>query len=391
MIIVLFALLFLMLFGVMEQYKHNRRLERIPVRIHVNGTRGKSTTTRLIASVLREADYVVIAKTTGSSPILISEDGSETQIRRHSWPRIHEQMKAIHIAASRNANAVVLECMAIDPEMQWISEHKMIRSTIGVITNIREDHHDAMGSDISEMIDAITNTIPVNGHLVTSEARYVENLRNKSARNRSTFKHVKASDVKDHEMKLLGFETFRENVACTIAACEHLGIDRQTILRGLEKASQDPGVLSIYSHSIEDNLFYLINAMAANDLESLALVWEKSQTLLKRYGLIDLTTIGLFNNRSDRGQRIKEMARFASQINALSRIVVCGQSPRLARARMISSGVCKDRISIGRKITSLGTLEKHLSERCIVFAFGNIKGVGLEIMNQLREKGARLC
>ncbi len=53
-----------------------------PLKIHVNGTRGKSTVTRLIAAGLRQASLPTVAKTTGSAARLIYPDGSET-----SWPR----------------------------------------------------------------------------------------------------------------------------------------------------------------------------------------------------------------------------------------------------------------------------------------------------------------
>src|SRR6266403_1708987 len=49
-------------------WRHRRALRAIPVRIHVAGTRGKSTTTRLIAAALRAGGRNVLAKTTGSAP-----------------------------------------------------------------------------------------------------------------------------------------------------------------------------------------------------------------------------------------------------------------------------------------------------------------------------------
>ena len=38
-----------------------------------------------------------------------------------------------------------MECMAVNPQYQWISEHRIIRSNISVITNVRKDHLDEMG------------------------------------------------------------------------------------------------------------------------------------------------------------------------------------------------------------------------------------------------------
>ena len=72
---ILFVLtLLLVVLGIVENHLHQKNLKRIPIRIHVNGTRGKSTTTRLIAGGLREAGFKVLAKTTGSAARLILED-----------------------------------------------------------------------------------------------------------------------------------------------------------------------------------------------------------------------------------------------------------------------------------------------------------------------------
>src|ERR1043165_5680056 len=58
-------------------WRHRRALRTIQVRIHVAGTRGKSTTTRLIAAALRAGGRRVVAKTTGAEPRLLLPDGSE--------------------------------------------------------------------------------------------------------------------------------------------------------------------------------------------------------------------------------------------------------------------------------------------------------------------------
>ena len=48
--------------GVLEDRRHRRHLARIPVRIHVNGTRGKSSVCRLIGAGLRAARPVVYGR-----------------------------------------------------------------------------------------------------------------------------------------------------------------------------------------------------------------------------------------------------------------------------------------------------------------------------------------
>ncbi len=51
-----------------------KAVSKIPTRIHVTGTRGKTTTTRLIGAALRHHGLKVITKTTGKAARLIDED-----------------------------------------------------------------------------------------------------------------------------------------------------------------------------------------------------------------------------------------------------------------------------------------------------------------------------
>ena len=48
--------------GLLEYHFHLNSLKSIPLRIHVNGTRGKSSVTRLIAAGLREGGLKTFAK-----------------------------------------------------------------------------------------------------------------------------------------------------------------------------------------------------------------------------------------------------------------------------------------------------------------------------------------
>ena len=57
--------------AILEKRKHQQNLNLIKTRIIVNGIRGKSTVTRLIFGILKEAGIQVIGKTTGTSPRMI--------------------------------------------------------------------------------------------------------------------------------------------------------------------------------------------------------------------------------------------------------------------------------------------------------------------------------
>ena len=66
-IVLTLALLALLTAGIVEQRRHERHLRSIRIRVLVNGIRGKSSITRLVAGALRGGDLRVVAKTTGTA------------------------------------------------------------------------------------------------------------------------------------------------------------------------------------------------------------------------------------------------------------------------------------------------------------------------------------
>ena len=60
-----------MVLGIREQMAQKRNVEKIPIRVNINGIRGKSTVTRLITSILTEAGYKTVGKTTGTAARMI--------------------------------------------------------------------------------------------------------------------------------------------------------------------------------------------------------------------------------------------------------------------------------------------------------------------------------
>ena len=65
-VVIVCLVLILYTWWLIEYKNHQRRLSSIPIRIHVNGSRGKSSVTRLIGGVLREAGIRTVTKTTGT-------------------------------------------------------------------------------------------------------------------------------------------------------------------------------------------------------------------------------------------------------------------------------------------------------------------------------------
>src|SRR5438045_8116840 len=113
------SLAILLVLGVVEQRRHDRSLDRIPVRIVVNGIRGKSSITRLTAGALRGGGLRTVAKTTGTAARFLRPDASEEPVRRRfGVADIGEQVGIVARAVGYRPDALVLECMAVQPRRQ---------------------------------------------------------------------------------------------------------------------------------------------------------------------------------------------------------------------------------------------------------------------------------
>lgn len=144
----------------------------IPHVIYINGTRGKTSVTRLIDAGLRQGGWRTYAKTTGTLPMVIDTVGREKLIHRRGRANIKEQLRIVRAAAQENAQILIIECMAIDPQLQYISQHRMVKADIGVITNVRPAHLDVMGHTLDEIGQSLCNTIPKGGICFTADEKF---------------------------------------------------------------------------------------------------------------------------------------------------------------------------------------------------------------------------
>ncbi len=392
-VVILSAILILLIvIGLIEHFIHNRRVKKVPVRIHVNGTRGKSTTTRLIAAGLREAGLKVIAKTTGTAAMMIYEDGSETPIVRRKPVNISEQFRIVREATRRGADAIVIECMALHPENQWVSEHKIIRSTIGVITNVADDHLDVMGPTEDDVARALSATVPKRGVLVTENGKYASLFEEVARKRKSEIHFSDPTQVSDQENEAFSYVSFKENVSIALKVCELCGIDRQVALNGMVKAAGDPGAMKI----IRKNDMVFAGAFAANDSESTKAAWDKVKGINDAKGR---KTVVVMNNRQDRVQRIGEIASAIVDGIAPDYVVLVGGLPIIARRYLVNQSKKGDGKLDGSRILDLTSVEEpseivskiedkfSCPEGLTLFGVGNTKGIGESLMEYFEKNG----
>ena len=116
--IIVIGIVITLYLGIKEKRKNEENINKLNLRINVNGIRGKSTATRLITGVLNEAGYKVVGKTTGTSPRMIywNNKKEEVIVRNSAGANIKEQVHVIDKAVKVGAEALVCECMAVRPE-----------------------------------------------------------------------------------------------------------------------------------------------------------------------------------------------------------------------------------------------------------------------------------
>ena len=271
---ILILILFLILIGTLEIYFHRKALENIPIRIHVNGTRGKSSVTRLIASGLRESGFNTYAKTTGTTPRIINNHGKDVEIHRLRSASIGEQIKLLRYFSKKSPDAVVMECMAVNPQYQWVSEHRIVRSTVSVMTNVRPDHLDEMGTTNEEIAYSLSNTIPYNSVCITSENETLEPLRKVAKKRNSKLLQSEKSEITLKYLNEFPFIEHPENLSLALEVCKHLGANKDDVLNGMKKTVPDPGALFIWNLRHNGNLCNFISGFAANDPHSTKMVWN---------------------------------------------------------------------------------------------------------------------
>tara|TARA_B100000674_G_scaffold469223_1_gene455839 strand:+ start:4281 stop:5444 length:1164 start_codon:yes stop_codon:yes gene_type:complete len=283
MVIILSILVLLILiFGLIEFRIHQNSLSKIPIRIHVNGSRGKSSVVRLIASGLRSGGIKTVAKTTGTSPRIIDEFGVDKYIHRLRSASIGEQISLIRHFSKIKPDALVIECMAVNPQYQWISEHKIVKSTIGVMTNVRPDHLDEMGISIDQITKSMSNTIPFNGILVTAEGKQSSILKSIASERMSEFYKTSVNNIDNKDISNFEYLEHKENISLALEVCKLCGVDKSIALKGMSKCTPDPGALTIWKMQFNKNVFEFINAFAANDPASTLKTWELVNERLNR-------------------------------------------------------------------------------------------------------------
>jgi poly-gamma-glutamate synthase PgsB/CapB len=371
----LLCLISFFLFLLWERLALHRAQRRIPLRIAVTGTRGKSSVVRLLASVLKEGGRTVIAKTTGSQAVILLPDGGQIELDRSVPPSILEQKQLIHRAVRLKADCLVSEVMSLRPENHYVESHFLLRPNLVAITNVRRDHTEVMGETEAQIASVLSLDICRRSQVFLPAREDCASFRAEALRCDAALMPVESGSSARflQDAPDLSRIEFSDNLDLVCAIAGHLGLDQQDIIAGIRNAKHDIGQLRLwrYHPASSDHTLFLVNAFAANDPESTLQVLAKVTDMLPASsGHI----VGVFNLRADRLPRTMQWISVMREgaLGHFRRLYLVGDHTRAIRRRLPEAHALKT--GSPEQITNI--ICSEATDPAIVFGFGNIKGPG---------------
>jgi len=380
LLVVIFSALILIL-GMREIYIHNKRIKKVPIRININGIRGKSTITRLIYGILREDNYKVIGKTTGTDARMLYwfDEEEYPVVRKPQGPNIGEQKDILQNVNDNGGEAIVNECMAVNPDYQIIFQNQLLKANIGVIVNVMEDHMETLGPTLDEVAEAFTATIPYNGKLIVMKDDYTEFFKKEADKRNTETIVVDKDKVEESLLREFDYIVFPDNVAIAMGVAEAVGANTDTALKGMLNAPPDSGAVHIHYYHKNNTKNIFVNAFAANEPQSTKAILQKVIDYKYPYE----KKVIILNCRGDRLDRTKLFAEnFITDVD-YDTLICVGKSTQLVTEVMKSQPDKKYLNFEGKPFEEVEKAIYEESENALVFCVGNIHGNGKKVVNLL--------
>ncbi|MDR3138486.1 MAG: poly-gamma-glutamate synthase PgsB [Treponema sp.] len=319
-------LLLILLLLILEQGLLYFARKKIPLVIQVNGTRGKSTVTRIIYELLRGTGRRVCGKTSGSAAMFLYPDGSEKPLKRIGPANVREQRNMLLKSACLKADVFVVECNAVKPELQLVSS-RYLRPDITVITNVREDHAAEQGN-AGQRAASFAGAVPRGSVLISLDSPFDPVWKKAARQNNLRLISVSAGaaawggDIDN---------VFPENTALVFALADYLRLDRRRVPASIAAYPADPGAFGCYAWENGRRRIGFIDARAANDPESTQKILGPCMKRLKEI-MKNPRCILLVVNREDRPDRTRVFMRYALDMaDSFDMFLFLGHRPRSLR------------------------------------------------------------
>lgn len=340
------------------------RLQRIPLRVLVTGTRGKSSTVRLIHAALNEAGIPTLGKVTGTASRELDTTGAEHATNRIGQVSILEMLETVHRSFTGGTpapQAVVLECMAVTPDLIQMCTGDIVRPQVSVVTNALWDHLEEQGTSLQDIAISLSRVMSGAEVAVTAEHRAatLATLAYEASRHACAFDAVNGRELPADVLARLG-GAHPDNVAVALAVAAFAGVDRQTAVRGMAAATVEPLPTSPVTVTIDDIEWWYRDIGSINDTDSLTPALVEAKAQMPR----DAVTLAILTTRWDRPLR---GIQFASSITPddVDGIVIVGEPDVVVRHYARKAGWTSDRII---RVGTWGFGERPLYRRIADYA-----------------------
>ena len=325
-------------------FLRNRRVraitEVIPIRILIAGSRGKSSTVRLLHAALAANGRRVFAKTTGTEAAQIAPDGAEKVTRRWGQVSIVEMQDAVIHASRSHADAMVLESMAVQPRLIAQVSEEIVHPTIAVVTNAHLDHLEEEGTTREEVMDALAHVVDGASMVVTAE-------RDPAALARLTWQAHLHGALVCQAPHVVTDGAVRgahpDNVDIVLTVTRALGYPDSMSLSGMRAASHEIGDDPIHDVTHRGRTMRPIDLGAINDPASAVSALQSVATAV----LPDAPVVAVLVGRSDRPLRALEFAALLHP-GAVDAVLIRGGPQYQVRAILRAAGWQRNRVGFLR-------------------------------------------
>ena len=336
-----------------------KALWRIPTRVLVTGTRGKSSTVRLIHAALSAGGIPTIGKMTGTSSRELDTLGREYRTNRVGQVSVLEVLETVHRNMKREGpdpRAVVLECMAVSPDLIEFLSSRIVKPDVVVITNALWDHLEEEGTSLEHIAISLSLALPGSMLMVTSEHRETTRaVLSYEAALRGVTADVVDGRSLPREIIAAAPSAHPDNIAMATAVAEYAGVDAHTALKGMASATTEPLPVVAASSRMQGITWTYRDIGSINDTDSLTPALDEAKAQMPNGAVV----FGMLVTRWDRPLRAMQ---FAASITPddVDGLIIVGEPDVLVRYVAYRSGWSRDRIV---RISTFGFGQHPLYDR----------------------------
>jgi hypothetical protein len=363
--------LLLLVLLLLEAAVLRRNVNAIPCRVLVTGTRGKSGLVRVLSAGLRTVEPATWGKITGDIASVVTPEGSLRRLARRGPAHLREQARLVRDCRRSRARCLVIESMAVTPEAM-AAEARLLRPTLMIVTNVRDDHRETLGSNPDRQRAAYLSSIPSGCRWLTRDEELMDFAR-RSGRTSAPVPLPASAAVPGNPEEC---DVAAELVATAEAAMLTLGWGPEPARDAMRAAaaglSLPPRVVTLLGREM-----LLLDAFSANELESLARLWTQWR---KETGDGSKWSV-LLNTRADRPLRTRQFCRWLTDRDDVDQILLAGSHAPAAARFLRRCGRPVARVPRGEPIVTAADRDTASRRKDLGFivGIGNVSGLGLRL------------